>query len=60
MQKHFARHGPRNLLAPLAATTGGVKAAITQLKRRAEFLQFMDQVVAEAQSERFTTAEYYR
>lgn len=43
----YKRHGTLNLFAALEVATGQVKTAITQLKRRAEFLQFMDHVVAE-------------
>lgn len=43
----YKRHGTLNLFAALDVATGQVKTAITQLKRREEFLQFMDQVVAE-------------
>src|SRR5512144_1863034 len=43
----YKRHGTLNLFAALEVATGQVKTAITQLKRREEFLQFMDQVVAE-------------
>lgn len=44
----YKRHGTLNLFAALEVATGHVKTAITQLKRREEFLQFMDQVVADA------------
>ena len=44
----YKRHGTLNLFAALQVATGQVQTAITQLKRREEFLQFMDQVVAEA------------
>jgi transposase len=44
----YKRHGTLNLFAALQVATGEVKTAITQLKRREEFLQFMDQVVAES------------
>lgn len=43
----YKRHGTLNLFAALAVATGQVKTAITQQKRRQEFLQFMDQIVAE-------------
>lgn len=43
----YKRHGTLNLFAALEVATGQVKTAITQLKRREEFLHFMDQVVAE-------------
>ena len=44
----YKRHGTLNLFAALKVATGEVQTAITDLKRRAEFLQFMDQVVAES------------
>ena len=47
----YKRHGTLNLFAALEVATGQVKTAITQLKRREEFLQFMDQVVADAAPE---------
>ena len=47
----YKRHGTLNLFAALKVATGQVKTAITQLKRREQFLQFMDQVVAETSSE---------
>lgn len=43
----YKRHGTLNLFAALEVATGQVKTSITQLKRREEFLQFMDQVVSE-------------
>jgi transposase len=43
----YKRHGTLNLFAALKVATGEVKAAITERKRREEFLQFMDQMVAE-------------
>jgi transposase len=48
LKSTYKRHGTLNLFAALAVATGQVKTAFTQLKRREEFLQFMDQVVAEA------------
>jgi transposase len=44
----YQRHGTLNLFAALVVATGQVKTAFTQLKRRIEFLEFMDQIVAEA------------
>ena len=44
----YKRHGTLNLFAALKVATGEVKTAITTLKRREEFLQFMDQIVAES------------
>lgn len=47
----YKRHGTLNLFAALEVGTGRVKTAITQKKRREDFLQFMDQVVAETAPE---------
>jgi transposase len=47
LKSTYKRHGTLNLFAALEVATGQVKTAITQLKRREEFLQFMDQVTAE-------------
>jgi len=44
----YKRHGTLNLFAALQVATGEIKTATTTLKRREEFLQFMDQIVAEA------------
>jgi len=43
----YRRHGTLNLFAALKVATGQVKTAITQTKKREDFLRFMDQVVAE-------------
>lgn len=43
----YKRHGTLNLFAALQVATGQVQTAFSQLKRREQFLQFMDQVVAE-------------
>ena len=51
LKSSYKRHGTLNLFAALEVATGQVKTAITQLKRREEFLQFMDQVVAESPAE---------
>lgn len=48
LKSTYKRHGTLNLFAALAVATGEVQTAITQLKRREEFLQFMDQIVTEA------------
>jgi len=42
----YKRHGTLNLLAALTIATGLVQTAIKERKRRVEFLEFMDQVVA--------------
>jgi transposase len=51
LKSTYKRHGTLNLFAALEVATGQVKTAITQLKRREEFLQFMDQVVSESSPE---------
>jgi hypothetical protein len=51
LKSTYKRHGTLNLFAALEVATGQVKTAITQLKRREEFLQFMGQVVAESPAE---------
>jgi transposase len=51
LKSTYKRHGTLNLFAALEVATGQVKTSITQLKRREEFLQFMDQVVADTSAE---------
>ena len=46
-QSTYKRHRTLNLSAALQVSTGRVHTAITERKRREEFLKFMDQVVAE-------------
>ena len=48
LKSTYKRHGTLNLFAALEVATGQVKTAITQQKRREDFLEFMEQVVAEA------------
>jgi transposase len=48
----YKRHGTLNLFAALQVATGQIKTATTTLKRREEFLQFMDQIIAETPAER--------
>lgn len=48
----YKRHGTLNLFAALKVATGHVNTATTTLKRREEFLQFMDSVVAESPEDR--------
>jgi len=48
----YKRHGTLNLFAALQVATGLIQTATTPLKRREEFLQFMDQIVAETPQER--------
>lgn len=43
----YKRHGTLNLFAALEISTGAIRTQITHKKRRVEFLEFMDQVVAE-------------
>src|SRR5271157_2159625 len=45
--KRFKRHGTLNLFAALEVATGAVHMQTTQQKRRVEFLEFMDQVMAQ-------------
>ncbi len=47
----YKRHGTLNLFAALEVATGQVKTAFTHLKRREQFLQFLDQVVTGTPSE---------
>lgn len=48
----YKRHGTLNLFAALQVATGEIKTSKTTLKRREEFLHFMDQVVADAPADR--------
>jgi transposase len=48
----YKRHGTLNLFAALQVATGEIKTSKTTLKRREEFLQFMDQVVADPAPDR--------
>lgn len=50
-QSTYKRHGTLNLFAALTVASGQVQTAITPLKRREDFLRFMDQVVAETSPE---------
>jgi transposase len=43
----YKRHGTLNLFAALEVATGAIHTQTTQQKRRTEFLDFMDQVVAD-------------
>jgi len=42
----YKRHGTLNLFAALEVATGAIHGQVTQLKRRIEFLAFMDQLIA--------------
>ena len=48
----YKRHGTLNLFAALQVATGEITASQTTLKRREEFLQFMDQIVADVAHDR--------
>jgi transposase len=52
LKSTYKRHGTLNLFAALEVATGLVKTQKTVLKRRAEFLEFMDQIVADHPPER--------
>lgn len=51
LKSTYKRHGTLNLFAALEVATGQVRSRITELKRRVEFLEFMDMVVADYQNE---------
>jgi transposase len=48
----YKRHGTLNLFAALEVATGQIKTCKTVLKRREEFLDFMEQVVADSPPDR--------
>jgi transposase len=48
----YKRHGTLNLFAALNVATGAIKGKVTQYKRRIEFLEFMDELIAEVPEER--------
>jgi transposase len=47
LKSTYKRHGTLNLFAALEVATGQIHSRITELKRRVEFLEFMDAVVAD-------------
>jgi transposase len=47
LKSTYKRHGTLNLFAALEVFTGAIRAKITQKKRRVEFIEFMDELVAE-------------
>ena len=47
LKSTYKRHGTLNLFAALEVATGAIHTQITQKKRRVEFLEFMDQVLAD-------------
>jgi transposase len=48
----YKRHGTLNLFAALEVATGAIHTQTTERKRRVEFLEFMDRVMAETPVER--------
>ncbi len=48
----YKRHGTLTLFAALQVATGAIKAQTAALKRRVEFLEFMDHVVADVPEEK--------
>lgn len=48
----YKRHGTLNLFAALEVATGAIHTDTTKLKRRVEFLDFMDKVMAELPADR--------
>lgn len=47
MKSTYKRHGTVNLFAALEIATGAIHSQTTNLKRRVEFIEFMDQVTSE-------------
>ena len=47
LKSTYRRHGTLNLFAALNVATGAIHAQTTKLKRRVEFLAFMDQLLSE-------------
>lgn len=52
LKSTYKRHGTLNLFAALNVATGAIHAQITKLKRRVEFLAFMDQLLSELPAEK--------
>jgi transposase len=48
----YSRHGVLNLFAALEVATGAIHTQTTKLKRRVEFLEFMDKIMAEIPADR--------
>jgi len=48
----YKRHGTLNLFAALEVATGAIHGKTTQLKKRVDFLAFMDEVVADLPADR--------
>lgn len=45
LQSTYKRHGTVNLFAALTATSGQIHGKVTREKKRADFLEFMDEIV---------------
>jgi transposase len=52
LKSTYKRHGTLNLFAALNVATGAIHAQTTKLKRRVEFLAFMDQLLSELPAEK--------
>ncbi|NMG56770.1 IS630 family transposase [Aromatoleum aromaticum] len=52
MKSTYKRHGTVNLFAALEVATGVIRGKTTQTKKRADFLAFMSEVVAEQPADR--------
>lgn len=52
LKSTYKRHGTLNLFAALTVATGAIQAKTTARKRRVEFLEFMDEVVADSPADR--------
>lgn len=52
LKSTYRRHGTLNLFAALNVATGAIRAKTTQLKRRVEFLAFMDELMMELPADR--------
>lgn len=52
MKSTYKRHGTINLFAALEMATGVIRGKTTQTKKRADFLTFMDEVVADLPADR--------
>lgn len=52
MKSTYKRHGTVNLFAALEVATGAIHTKTTQLKKRVDFLEFMDDVVSETAPEK--------
>lgn len=52
LKSTYKRHGTLNLFAALNVFAGSVRGKVTQQKRRVEFLDFMDELVADYPQDR--------